>query len=405
MRILVHDYAGHPFQVQLSRELAGRGHTVWHLFYGYNNTPKGDLVARPGDPKGFQVEPVFTRQPVQKYSYIKRWQQESEYGRALADRIAMLQPDVVLSANAPLDAQWKIYNRARWAGVGFVFWLQDVLGLAAYRLLRKKLPLFGHLVGKYQINLERKMLRQSDAVILIADEFEPIVTDWDVRAEKIHVIPNWAPLEDVPIKPKVNPWSIANGLENCIVFLYAGGLGLKHNPGLLLQLALHFRDRKDVKVVVIAQGPGADWLGEQKDKLDLNNLALMDYEPFDQMPCVLAAGDVLVAILEPEAGIFSVPSKVLTYLCAQRALLLAVPANNLAANIVRQNDAGLVVEPRDVNGFLQSAEQLYRNSAMRLQLGRNARIYAEKYFDIRSIGDSFESILLALSQPRNGLPA
>ncbi len=30
MRILVHDYSGHPFQAQLSRELARRGHDVVH---------------------------------------------------------------------------------------------------------------------------------------------------------------------------------------------------------------------------------------------------------------------------------------------------------------------------------------------------------------------------------------
>ena len=32
MRILVHDYAGHPFQVQLSRALAQRGHDVLHAY-------------------------------------------------------------------------------------------------------------------------------------------------------------------------------------------------------------------------------------------------------------------------------------------------------------------------------------------------------------------------------------
>ena len=32
MKIIVHDYAGHPFQVQLSRRLASRGHEVLHLY-------------------------------------------------------------------------------------------------------------------------------------------------------------------------------------------------------------------------------------------------------------------------------------------------------------------------------------------------------------------------------------
>ena len=44
MRIIVHDYAGHPFEVQLSRELAARGHDVLHLYCGSTHTPRGDLA-------------------------------------------------------------------------------------------------------------------------------------------------------------------------------------------------------------------------------------------------------------------------------------------------------------------------------------------------------------------------
>jgi len=44
MRLLIHDYAGHPFQVQLSRELARRNHEVLHLYAGYNVTPHGKKV-------------------------------------------------------------------------------------------------------------------------------------------------------------------------------------------------------------------------------------------------------------------------------------------------------------------------------------------------------------------------
>ena len=41
MRILVNDYAGHPFQLQLSRSLARDGHTVLHTYFGAYQTPKG----------------------------------------------------------------------------------------------------------------------------------------------------------------------------------------------------------------------------------------------------------------------------------------------------------------------------------------------------------------------------
>jgi glycosyltransferase involved in cell wall biosynthesis len=393
-RILIHDYAGHPFQVQLSRELARRGYDVLHLYFGHNNTPKGDLVKRTSDPATFTVQGIYTKAPIQKYSFVKRWLQEIEYGNLITARIKTFNPHVVLSANTPLDAQKKILRACQRINCKFIFWLQDVSGLAAYRLLSKKIPVLGVLIGQYHILLERIMLRSSDQVVLIADDFKPIVEGWRVKQNSITVIPNWAPLDDVPVRGKINPWSIQHEISDKFCILYTGGLGLKHNPNLLLHLTLQFKDNEDVRIVVVAEGPGSTWLKKKKDELGLTNLLLFGYQPFKQMPDVLASGDVLVAILEPEAGLFSVPSKVLTYLCAQRPLLLAVPLDNLAAKIVTNNNAGLVVPPDDVDAFVKSAEKLVHDATMRDEYARNARAYAQKTFDIQKIGDHFEEILL-----------
>ncbi len=43
MRILLNDFSGHPFPVQLSRELAGRGYTVLHTYCASFLTPHGSL--------------------------------------------------------------------------------------------------------------------------------------------------------------------------------------------------------------------------------------------------------------------------------------------------------------------------------------------------------------------------
>ena len=48
MRISIVDYAGHPFQVQLSRKLAERGHDVLHLYFGQAITPRGMLTLHGG---------------------------------------------------------------------------------------------------------------------------------------------------------------------------------------------------------------------------------------------------------------------------------------------------------------------------------------------------------------------
>src|SRR4051794_2756283 len=53
MRILLHDYSGHPFQVQLTRALAARGHEALHLHCPSFTTGKGALEVRDDDPATF----------------------------------------------------------------------------------------------------------------------------------------------------------------------------------------------------------------------------------------------------------------------------------------------------------------------------------------------------------------
>jgi glycosyltransferase involved in cell wall biosynthesis len=111
------------------------------------------------------------------------------------------------------------------------------------------------------------------------------------------------------------------------------------------------------------------------------------------MADVFASADVLVAILEPDAGVFCVPSKVLSYLCAERPVLAAIPRENLAARIVASTRSGLVAEPADAAGFLRAAERLCDSPKLRARCGRRARRYAEERFDFDRICSQFERIL------------
>ena len=393
MRVLNHDYAGHPFQVQLSRALASRNHEVLHIYSASNQTPHGLLTRQSSDCNSFEVRPVYLSAPFRKYSYWQRRNQEIEYGRLVADEIRQWKPEVVISGNTPTEAQRVIQRRCRAQKSHFIFWVQDVYSVAVYKLLQKKLPVIGSVIGHGYMHMERKILRQSDAVILISEDFRPLMSTWGIEPSRTHVIHNWAPLEDVPLHPKANPWSKQYHLDSVPCLLYSGTLGMKHNPNLLLQLAIRLKQSSHEKVVVISEGPGVEWLRGKCTEHGLDNLIIMSWQPFEVLPEVLASADVLLAVLEADAGVFSVPSKVLTYLCAARALLLAVPPDNLAARIVRDNEAGLLVTPDDVEGFVQAASTLMSDGQLRERLGRNGRRYAERQFNIDTITNKFEDVL------------
>ena len=391
LRIVVHDFAGHPFQVQLSRELARRGHEVLHLHFGDFQTPKGPLARRFDDPNTFAVEGLGIGQPFQKYRFVRRLIQERRYGSVLAHRIHVFAPDVVLSANAPLDAQEAARKASHRAGARFVFWIQDVYSVAIARTIRQKAPVIGSLVARRFTHLEQRTLRASDAVVAITPDFVPILTRWGVAADRITVIENWAPLDGIRPLAKDNSWSRAHGLADKHVVMYSGTLGLKHNPAAFLALADGLSADPEARVVVVSEGLGADWLRERA--ADHANLVLLPFQPFEAMSEVLATGDILVAILEPDAGIFSVPSKVLSYLAAGRPILGAMSADNLAARIVQRAASGQIVAPGDSGGLLAAARGLLADAKARRVAGENALAYAISEFDIEQITDRFEGVI------------
>jgi colanic acid biosynthesis glycosyl transferase WcaI len=389
VRVVVHDYFGHAFPAQLARTLAGRGHEVLHLHCRSFVTGKGRLERTPDDPAGLEFAAVALGRPFAKYDVARRVAHERQTGRALARRVRAFRPDAVLSIG-PLLVQARLLRAAHVSGAGFVFWQQDVMSAAARRVLGRRSRVLGAAAERAVGLLERRLLRASDAVVAICEDFLPPLRRWRLDESRLAVIENWAPLDELPLEPRENPWAREQRLDQGPVFLYSGTLGFKHDPGLLLALARWARAR-GAQVVVVSEGPGADWLAAHAR--DEPALRLLPYQPYERLPEVLAAADVLVALLEPEAGAFSVPSKVLTYLCAGRPLLASVPAGNLAARVVERSGGGVVVPPRDPAAFLAAAQTLLGDPDLRQRLARSARAYAETAFDREAVATRFEQVL------------
>jgi glycosyltransferase involved in cell wall biosynthesis len=333
---------------------------------------------------------------------VHRFLQERAYGRLLEAEIKRFQPDVVLSSNAPLEVQRCALQGAHAVGAKFVFWLQDIHGIAIERLIGPRFYGMGRLIGQYYTALEKRLLRKSDAVVSITEDFGPMLRAWGVLADRIHVIPNWASMDELPQRPKDNPWSRAHGLDRKFCFVYTGTIGLKHNPELLLKLGERYREDPSVAVVVVSEGAKADWLKVEKVRRGLDNLLVLPFQPYTDVPDVMGTADVLVAVLDPDAGAFSVPSKVLAYHCAGRPLLLSVPTDNLSARIVAQTGSGIVVDPNDVDAFLRSAEALRADAETRRLMAEQGLRYARLTFDLERIADRFESVLDSLLSPNNG---
>jgi colanic acid biosynthesis glycosyl transferase WcaI len=391
VRVVVHDYVGHAFPAQLARVLASRGHEVLHLQVASFVTGKGRVEREIGDPPNLTFDRVDLGAAFAKYDLRRRVAHERRIGHELGSRLETFAPGAVLS-NGPLLVQAALQRTCRSLGARFVYWQQDVMSAAARRVLGRRSRLVGRAAEEAVSMLERRVLRRSDAVVVISDDFVPLLRRWGIDEARVEVIENWAPLDELPELPRDNAWSTEHGLDGTPVFLYSGTLGFKHDPGLLLELARWARGRGAL-VVVVSEGPGADWLAEHG--ADEPALRLLPYQPYERFPEVLASADVFVAVLEPEAGAFSVPSKVLSYLCAGRPVLVSVPRDNLAARVVERSGGGVIVPPRDGAALVAAANELLADRERRAELGSAARAYAQRVFATDAIAERFERVLAA----------
>ena len=389
MRILVHDYSGHPFQVELSGELARRGHMVVHSWCEAYVSGKGNLQA---PDSGVEFVPIGSGEVVEKLNFKRRLVQEVRFGWQLVRQVRSRRPEVVVVANTPVPSMVILAAYLRLVAIPMVLWHQDVQGIAIRSFAGEKLGNAFRVVASVIERGERWVARSSAAVVVIAESFVDVHRRWGT-SDKTTVIPNWAPLGEIVPTRRDNRWAVEHGVAWQPNLVYSGTLGLKHRPELLVGLARRVRDAGvPVHLTVVNEGPAVELLREEAARQDVP-ITLLPFQPYERLPEVLGSGDVLVVLLDKSAGAFSVPSKTLSYLCAGRPVLGLMPEENLAAQLIAEAD-GCVLPPAEdaLDDAATWVTSVLRSTVRRRRLGLKARELAEREFALDGCATRFEEI-------------
>lgn len=397
MLVTLHDFSGHPFQAELSRKLAGLGHEVEHVFAEQYVSGKGHLARQPGDSPSLAFTGLALDIAFKKYSPLARLRFEWKYGRAWVKRLKAAPSDVVIACNLPLISMFLFVRHARRARLPYVMWHQDIYSAGLADELKRKLPApLASLGGWVFERIENHCARHASHVVAIGDAFKEVYPGWKVNPDNVSVIPNWAPLDKVFPVERANPRSAdLFPDEDALRLIYAGTLGRKHNPRLLTDVLESVIDQgSSASMVVISEGEAADELAQIALTRKLP-LRVLPFQPAEDLPLVLSSADVLVALLEPDATRFSIPSKVLSYMAAGRPILGLMPADNPAAvDIV--DSGGFVADPTDAGAAAASAwlADLSADRELIPQIGLRTRAQAERKFDVDKVANQFDTILV-----------
>jgi glycosyltransferase involved in cell wall biosynthesis len=398
MKLILHEMATYAHRQELAKALASRGHEVSYLYCPSASTPsRTSLCFTPDD--DVIVVPVDLGAEFAKWQLVKRFWQERVYGARVSSVIAGRRPDLVISGNSPIAIQAAIQKTCRGSGTPFLFWLEDVYSIGIKSVL-SKVPVIGASIAAGYALLERRVVRQSNGIVAISEDFRDLAVEWGVDPARIAVVENWGVESPDPLPPKDNDWAAQHGLVDKRVLLYSGTLGFKHNPQLFLELATEFRHEDDVRIVIISEGYGAEWLSLRSSEFP--QLILLPYQSAENYHKALAAADVLVAILDPTAAKYSVPSKILSYMTAGRPILAAISADNLAARTIKAARAGLAVDPENSAELRRAARSLVEDGECRKRLGGAGLAYARANFEIDAVAARFEELFRRfIDQPSN----
>jgi glycosyltransferase involved in cell wall biosynthesis len=396
MKVIVHDFSGHPSQAELSRKLADSGLEVDHVSAEQYVSGKGHLEVQPGDSPTLSFTGISLGLPFQKYAPLARLRFERAYAREWIARLKAAPVDVVVACNLPLVSMFLFARHARRTKLPYVMWHQDIYSSGLSDELHRKFPRpLARLGARVFERMEAYCARHARHVVAIGDAFKEVYPGWKVAAKNVSVIPNWAPLDKVFPVDRTNPRSGELFPEqDSLRLVYAGTIGRKHNPKLLVDLVRNALDNDiAASMVVISQGEAADDLTEIADTEQIP-LTVLPFQPADDLPFVLGSADVLVALLEPDATKFSIPSKVLSYMAAGRPILGLMPGDNPAAIDIKDS-GGFVADPSDVGAKSATAwlSELAANRGLVEQIGQRTRTIAEQKFDVDGVARQFDAIL------------
>ena len=387
MRLIVLDYAGHLPQADLAKKLSEVGHSVLHLRcsdyltgnadFRINNNSKGKLEFK-GVTAGFKLN---------RYNILYRILHEYILSKTFFKAIKSYSPDFIIISNVPLFCSFLLTKRLKKHNLKYLFWWQDVYSLAIINELNSRLKFL-----KIRLNfrfieiMEQYVINNSQSVVAISEKFRELIDKWDLESEKFHVLPNWSAPEDfiVPIKRTIE--------LKMKFLLYAGTLGLKHDPKILIQIADFLNLRfPDVNIIVISQGLGREFLSKPENSRI--NLVLKDFVPFEVLREYLDQAIGVIAILEPNASEYSVPSKIMTYFCSGRAIIAAVPAENQVSQYIKESNSGFVVNPLNPFEINEAVRELILNNKIRAEMEHNSRMFAIKNFSGENAAVFFLSLM------------
>ena len=209
----------------------------------------------------------------------------------------------------------------------------------------------------------------------------------------IEVIPNFAYTNFFALEEDES-YKKENQLEGKNIVMYAGNLGHSQPLEIMVNAAKAHFDKENLIYVVNGSGVKAEYVKEEAKKL--NNLRFVDFQPLERLPNVLSSADIHLVMLKSGLGNLSVPSKIYNIFASGKPVVASVDSDTEIARVVRDAEAGFVVDPHDPSAFFKAIELLTDDYSLRKEMGTSAKRWAEKWHTSENISKKYTDLITGI---------
>lgn len=251
--------------------------------------------------------------------------------------------------------------------------------------------------------LHRWILKQAACVIVLGEDMRRRVLSKGVSAKKIVVvrdgaeIPTHSPSSDHPVVRELRA-------DFSFVVLHAGNLG-HYGAWETVVRAIKLLEDENVGMIFVGEGAAREKILRLAGGCP--RIRLFPFRPVEEVPYVLAAGDVHLVTMRRGLDGLVVPSKFYGIVAAGRPVLALVPRTSDIARIVERSGCGVVVDPEDASSLAAVLRDLLHHRERVEEMARCARVIARQFVLDRHLErfvSLIEQIARATSHAQEGMP-
>ena len=390
------DEPGHTRHFEMAQYLRGCGHEL--VIIGSDSNYQTGL--RTVERKGLYVEQVIDGVRVLR-AYSAQTLHRSYFWRAISffsfmfssvwAALQVKDADLIMGTTPPIFQAVSAWFVALVRRKPFLLEVRDLWPEFAISMGVIKNPI----VVKLAHSLEKFLYARATHILVNSPAYKEYILGKGVPESKITFIPYGTDIN--MFNPNVDGSSIREklGLRDEFLVLYAGAMGQAHDLYTALRAAKRVNDEARVRFVFFGDGKERVKLEREAQGLELKNVLFAGVCPKKEMPSVIAAADVCLAILQ-NIPMFrtTYPNKVFDYMAAGRPTVLVI--DGVIRDVIEASNGGVFVEPGNDEMLAKTILELSKDAQRVKQMGENARAYLVKNLDRREKMDETLQLLTRL---------